>query len=320
MSLKEDLESIKVDISPEEEKSHLWKIWGFTKFFWLAGLCNLTNIWGAISLSLGIFGNWTILGHHGCHGGLVGVDRLTYGRGMDRIISWLDWWDARGWSYEHNHLHHYFLSEEKDPDLVERNLEWLRDSKMSFLSKRAIVLFLATSWKWIYYAPNINENSKIKYFPQKEYLFFYYFLVPYCYYLRGYNYAFFWMVAVEIITNLHSFLVIVPNHAGDDLYRFTEPCILYSNEYYRRQIVSSSNFYSGNDIVDYLHGWLNYQIEHHIFPDKGLLWYRKAAPLVREICNKHSLNYTKQNVFIRLVKTIDIMIGKTSMKRENTPG
>ena len=311
MSLKEDLENIEVEV--DGESCHLFGVWLVTKFFWLGGLCNLTNIWGAISLSLGIFGNWTILGHHGCHGGLKGFDRLTYGRGMDRIISWLDWWDARGWSYEHNHLHHYFLSEGKDPDLVERNLEWLRESKMSYFSKSAVVLFLATSWKWIYYAPNINENSKIKYFPQKEYIFFYYILVPYCYYLRGYNYVIFWMMLVEVITNIHSFLVIVPNHAGDDMYRFDSGCEVYSSEFYRRQIVSSVNFSYGNDVVDYLHGWLNYQIEHHIYPDKGLLWYRKAAPKVEAVCAKHGIKYTKESVFIRLKKTVDIMIGRTSM-------
>ena len=105
MGLKDDLESINIPPDPNES-SHLWGITLVTKLFWTVGICNLRSFWGAASLSLGIFGNWTILGHHGCHGGLEGVNRLTYGRGMSRWTKWLDWWDAKGWSYEHNHLHH----------------------------------------------------------------------------------------------------------------------------------------------------------------------------------------------------------------------
>ena len=31
------------------------------------------------------------------------------------------------WNVEHNNLHHYRLSESGDPDLVERNLELMRE-------------------------------------------------------------------------------------------------------------------------------------------------------------------------------------------------
>ena len=32
----------------------------------------------------------------------------------------------QAWDVEHNKAHHYYLSEEKDPDLVEHNFELLR--------------------------------------------------------------------------------------------------------------------------------------------------------------------------------------------------
>ena len=62
-----------------------------------------------------------------------------------------------------------------------------------------------------------------------------------------------------------------------------------------------------------LHGGLEYQIEHHLFPDLTLLSYRKAMPLVKEICKKHQIPYIQESVWIRLQKTVDIMIGKTNM-------
>jgi len=42
--------------------------------------------------------------------------------------------------------------------------------------------------------------------------------------------------------------------------------------------------------------------------------YQKAAPLVKEICEKHNVPYVQENVLIRLKKTVDIMCGSTSMK------
>lgn len=37
------------------------------------------------------------------------------------------------------------------------------------------------------------------------------------------------------------------------------------------------NFNTGSDANDYLHGWLNYQIEHHMFPDLSMLSYQVCA-------------------------------------------
>ena len=119
----------------------------------------------------------------------------------------------------------------------------------------------------------------------------------------------------EISTNIHSFIIISPNHCGDDLYRFDTHVTPKSGEFYLRQIISSSNYTAGNDFIDFLQGWLNYQIEHHLFPDLSMLQYRYAIPMVKEVCLKHSIPYVQENVFIRLSKTIDIMTGKTSMKK-----
>ena len=45
-----------------------------------------------------------------------------------------------------------------------------------------------------------------------------------------------------------------------------------------------------------------------------MLSYQKAAPQLREICERHSVPYVQQSVFRRLKKTADIMVGATSMR------
>ena len=69
------------------------------------------------------------------------------------------------------------------------------------------------------------------------------------------------------------------------------------------------------DLNDFLHGWLNFQIEHHLWPQLSMLSYQRAAPEVKKICAKHGVPYVQHNVFWRLKKTVDIMTGDASMRR-----
>merc|ERR1712118_337490 len=117
-------------------------------------------------------------------------------------------------------------------------------------------------------------------------------------------------------------LVVVTNHAGDDLYRFEGHAIARSPSFYLRQIVSSVNFTTGGaeggfvaDAIDFCHGWLNYQIEHHLWPDLSMRSYQKAQPLVRALCKKHGVPYVQHSVFYRLHKTVEIIVGNSSMRK-----
>lgn len=118
----------------------------------------------------------------------------------------------------------------------------------------------------------------------------------------------------DILTNIHGFVAVVTNHAGDDMYRFREGCRPFSGSFYVRQVIASVDFAYGSDIVDFLHGWLNYQIEHHLWPNLSMLSYQKAAPLVKEICDRHGIPYIQENVFWRVKKTVDIMVGSSDMR------
>merc|ERR1711920_175668 len=123
------------------------------------------------------------------------------------------------------------------------------------------------------------------------------------------------LTLAEMLTNAHSFLVIVTNHAGADLYRFEKHCTPRSPTFYLRAIISSANFPTGGDFNDFLHGWLNYQVEHHMWPDLSPLSYQKAQPLVQSLCKQHGVPYVQHSVFWRLKETVDIMVGNSSMRK-----
>ena len=78
-----------------------------------------------------------------------------------------------------------------------------------------------------------------------------------------------------------------PNHKG--MPTLTEADQL---DFLRRQVLTSRNV-RGSRFVDFLLGGLNYQIEHHLFPNMPRPNLRHAQPLVREFCRQHDLPYTQ---------------------------
>jgi fatty acid desaturase len=63
-----------------------------------------------------------------------------------------------------------------------------------------------------------------------------------------------------------------------------------------------------------MHGWLNYQIEHHLWPDLPLLAYRRAQPQVRALCQRHGVPYVQESVWTRCRKAVAIIVGDASMR------
>jgi fatty acid desaturase len=118
----------------------------------------------------------------------------------------------------------------------------------------------------------------------------------------------------EVVANVITFVTIAPNHTGDDIYRFDGRCKSRA-EFYVQQCAGSVNYPGGTDVQDFLQGYLNYQIEHHVWPDLPLLKYRQAKPKLQAICRKHGVPYIEENVFKRFGKTLAILMGDADMRR-----
>ncbi len=60
------------------------------------------------------------------------------------------------------------------------------------------------------------------------------------------------------------------------------------------QVRNSSNFCNhwASDIFAFLHGSINYQIEHHLFPGMNHIHLPKIAPIVRQTCEEFGIPYT----------------------------
>lgn len=311
----------------------------------------MPNPISAFFISLGSFTRWTQVGHPVLHRGYDKVEGVTenytskkFAHGWRRFVDWPDWMTIPGWHYEHDVLHHYYLGEKTDPNNAQHNMEWLRQSKLPMWQRYMIVAFFSGIWKIVYYTPRTHKELRLKaakhqgepepvmtrieawslFTPQGK-AFWLQSLLPYTAYrfvllpLLFLPLGSFAVVSVllnsilaEIFTNMHTFLVMIPSHAGDDLMAFDEKA-KGKGEFYLRQILGSVNYPTGSNFNDFFYGWLNYQIEHHLWPDMPLSQYQKLQPQVEAVCKKHNIPYLQDSVFKRMLKAADIMVGKTSM-------
>ncbi|NQZ08046.1 MAG: fatty acid desaturase [Algicola sp.] len=271
---------------------------------------------------------------------VLGQAPYHYAKGWRRYIDWFDWIRSDAWNYEHNYLHHSFTGEDKDPDLVEDNLKWLADMNVPSPVKALILFFFASTWKFTYYsgrtlsylrgynAVNFKNFLDVRQKAQRHmwfelflpYITFNFVLLPLaCEFIApgfGVNFLIMRLIA-EYIHNIHMFAVIIPNHAGADLCRFdnVEKMKRRGPEYYVRQILGSANFSNGSEWLDLGHMYLNYQIEHHLFPALPMRQYRIIQPQVRAVCEKYGVNYIQESVFMRGFKMVKIALGNQKMRR-----
>lgn len=301
-----------------------------------------------IAIGVANVSRWANVTHpilHGAYDKVPGIPkRYTskgYAAGKRRYFDWLDWLKPEAWAYEHNIMHHYHLGEDDDPDNVEKNLQWLITSNKPMWFRYFIIYGFAFLWKPLYYAPNTqrildNKARQKQKLPDrkvyiwnplkrdgwrlwKEYMLPYigikFVLIPMLFLPFGWKavgFALFAVLIAELVANLHSFVVIVPNHSGEDIYRFYTPHKT-QGEFYLRQIMGSVNYCTGNNMIDFSQGWLNYQVEHHLFPNLPLSQYQKMQPIVKEICAKHNLEYRQESVFKRLFMTVELMVGNAKL-------
>jgi len=369
--LQKDIEAIKETIGTptQEDFQHLLKLerWGrastllgYFLMFAVSGLELSIGLGGvlfwllaivsALLIGVGNVSRWANVTHPILHGAYDKVPdvpyrytKAGYARGKNRYMHWLDWIKPEAWEYEHNIMHHYHLGEVDDPDNVEKNLQWLIQSKVPMWLRYVIVYAFAGTWKLTYYAPNTlrileNKERRKRKEPEvssydwspfkknglllwKQYILPYglvkFVLIPLLFLPMGLQAvlnALIITLMAEFVANLHSFLVIVPNHSAEDIYMFNEPH-KSQGEFYLRQIMGSVNYNTGSDLIDFAHGWLNYQVEHHLFPNLPLSQYQVMQPIVKDVCKKHNLEYRQESVFKRIFMTIDLMVGKTKLLR-----
>lgn len=283
-------------------------------------------IFGSILFSIGMLMKWVIIAHpiiHGAYDSIEGIPlkykRDNFGKGWRRNFDMFSWIHPLAWEHEHNKLHHGHLGTVEDPDTPINKFLWNRTKKKSLFRKYLNVFYHSSISGFNYYAKetirvyNRDKDEKLSLWKDSliphmlRYLVL--FLILSFSGSQGIIVAISSIIIIELITNMLSFFVISATHTGSDVYRFVEP-IKDADEIYLREILCTVNYTNGNDINDFINGFLGYHIEHHVLPRETHLFYRKMQPLLEEVCIKHNVPYKTESMFTRFKVLLDNYTGQ----------
>jgi fatty acid desaturase len=114
------------------------------------------------------------------------------------------------------------------------------------------------------------------------------YLLPFV--LLGVDKALLFLVVSTMAEGLHMFQIFAPNHKGCP--ELAEDVQL---SFLERQVLTARNV-KGHPITDFVFMGLNYQIEHHLFPNTPRKNLPKLRPLVIEALERHKLGYLELGV------------------------
>lgn len=97
-------------------------------------------------------------------------------------------------------------------------------------------------------------------------------------------------IGSQWVVNLYLGLVFAPNHKGMPTWAGG-----LKLSFLERQVLSSCNVRPGR-VSDYFFCGLNYQIEHHLFPNMPRVNFSRARAIVRPFCAAHGLPYEDLSV------------------------
>ncbi|MDO4910260.1 MAG: fatty acid desaturase [Corynebacterium sp.] len=229
------------------------------------------------------------------------------------------------WMHSHNYVHHKYTNIiGKDNDVgygilrVTRDRKWqpfnafqpITNVVLASLFQWAIAFYdvelgryFAGKQSWKQTAPRFWEAvRKSRRQVLKDYVFY-----PL---LSGPNY--FNTVKANALANwmrsVWAYMVIFCGHFPDEAETFTKKQLENEdhNEWYLRQMIGSANFYGGK-IMTIMSGNLNYQIEHHLFPDMPSNRYAEVAVKVRALCEEYDIPYNVDSFpaqFLKVQRTL----------------
>ena len=76
------------------------------------------------------------------------------------------------------------------------------------------------------------------------------------------------------------------------------------------QVLTTTNFAAKSQFMSWFIGGLNYQIEHHLFPNICHIHYKKLAPIVQKTATEFGITYSTSPTFFTAMKSHFLMLKK----------
>ena len=238
------------------------------------------------------------LTHEGSHNAISTNPRIN--RLLFKISSSFHLWNYKIWNQHHVIQHHSDTGSTYDPD------NELYDFKYKYLSFFAMMFFPGQDFgQMLYYIGGVyktafkNNYDNLDLFIMSLKICFFYFIG-------------FWSTITHLIsTNICYFTNVFPNHS---LYETKILNKYEGNDWLRLQIQNSGNFVNKNIFWTILFGGINYQIEHHLFPNVSNIHLPEISKIVRKYCNDNNIPYVNKET---LYETFNSFFKYTNYKKIN---
>ena len=233
--------------------------------------------------------------------------------------------NATVWKIQHNVLHHSYtnISEGDDdinapfflrfsPNAKQNALHPFQHlytwffyglSTVSWVTSKDFVRFNRYYKMGLFKGKNVYRNTVIKILSWK--LAYYAFILglPILFSPFGLGEILLAFLALHFVTGLSISLVFQTAHIMPDVeFPQADENGMVEGERMLHQLATTCNYSENSRIFSWMIGGLNYQVEHHLFPDVCHVHYRKIAPIVKATAAEYNIPYHSKKTFFDALK------------------
>ncbi len=304
----------------------------------------VSNIWLMFALCLvmgiGIGGIGLSIMHDANHGG---YSRKAWVNNMLGFSLNLIGGNAFNWKVQHNVLHHTYTNiHDVDEDISPRGVlrmtphgEWKWFHRFQYLYAWFFYGLLTLVWVLVkdfvrlirYQKDGLVKKQKANIVTEwailiasKLFYAFYIFVLPM--WLLPVTW---WQVTIGFLSMhyLGGFILAIifqPAHVIEGTeYPLPDGDGKMENSWAIHQLLTTTNFANDNRLLNWYVGGLNFQVEHHLFPNICHVHYRKLSPIVKATAEEFGLPYKSQRTFFGAIKGHARLLKQLGIKPQLQP-
>ena len=249
---------------------------------------------------------------------------------------------AVNWRIQHNYLHHSYtnidgMDEDIDPGNVLRlsphkpvlkvhrwqhiyawflyglmTLSWITTKDFNQLKRyrdKGLLKRQNRSYRWL-----LNEL-----FLSKSFFFMYLLVIPLIFSNIPWWQTLLFFGLMHYVQGFILTVIFQPAHVMPDTdYPLPDDTGNMENSWAVSQLLTTINFSPKSKIFSWYIGGLNFQIEHHLFPNICHIHYKKISEIVRKTAEEYNIPYNVEPTFITALASHGAMLKK--LGRGNNPG
>lgn len=286
-----------------------------------AGITNLWilfPLWAIMGLGKSFIG--TSVMHDALHGAYSQKKSLNALMGFS---TWLLGIDAKIWQVQHNVLHHTYTNiEHADDDIAPRYVLRFTPHQERYWFHRFqhlyVIFFYAISiFTWILFRDFVKvveyKNKRLlktgadfyrhlAIIVMRKIVYFSIFLVlPMIVLPFSPGIVFLMFLTMHAVTGIALSLIFQPAHIIESSVFLEQEEEQIEENWWIHQVMTTANFSERSRFFSWFIGGLNYQIEHHLFPDVCHVHYPKIASIVQRTAQEFGIPYRTQGNFLKAV-------------------